>query len=76
MADSARGHLGLTAWDVDSGHAMRVHIYTLGDSVTLLLNGSTVATRGDGRALVALGPDDDGEPILTSLANGASPPDG
>jgi len=32
-------------WDVESGHPMTVHVYTQGDSVTLLLNGDTVATR-------------------------------
>jgi hypothetical protein len=32
-------------WGVESGHPMTVHVYTQGDSVTLLLNGDTVATR-------------------------------
>jgi beta-galactosidase len=31
-------------WDVGSGHPMTVHVYTPGDSVTLLVNGATVAT--------------------------------
>lgn len=31
-------------WDVESGHPMTVHAYTPGDTVTLLLNGDTVAT--------------------------------
>jgi beta-galactosidase len=31
-------------WDVPSGQPMTVHVYTPGDSVTLLLNGSQVAT--------------------------------
>jgi beta-galactosidase len=32
-------------WDVEPGQPMTVHVYTPGDSVTLLLNGGTVATR-------------------------------
>jgi hypothetical protein len=43
MGDSARVQ-GLATWDVDSGHAMSVHAWTPGGSVTLPLGGSTVAT--------------------------------
>jgi beta-galactosidase len=32
-------------WDVEDGLPMTVHVYTPGDSVTLLLNGAAVATR-------------------------------
>ncbi|HEX6527946.1 MAG TPA: glycoside hydrolase family 2 TIM barrel-domain containing protein [Streptosporangiaceae bacterium] len=32
-------------WDVESGHPITVHVYTPGDSVTLLLNGSAIATQ-------------------------------
>jgi beta-galactosidase len=32
-------------WDVESGQPMTVHVYTLGDNVTLLLNGAAVASR-------------------------------
>ena len=32
-------------WDVAQGQAMTVHVYTSGDSVTLLLNGQQVATQ-------------------------------
>ncbi len=31
-------------WDVESGQPMTVHVYTLGDTVTLLLNGTAIAT--------------------------------
>jgi hypothetical protein len=41
--DPARGQ-GLTMCDIESGHAMTVHVYSPGDGVTLLLNGGTVAT--------------------------------
>jgi beta-galactosidase len=32
-------------WDVQPGQPVTVHVYTLGDSVTLLLNGAAVATQ-------------------------------
>jgi beta-galactosidase len=32
-------------WDVEPGQPLTVHVYTLGDSVALLLNGQVVATR-------------------------------
>jgi hypothetical protein len=58
---------GLTARDVGSGHAMTVYICTPGDSVTLLLDGSTIATCAITAALFTIGPDDDGG-TGTSLA--------
>ena len=40
-----RDELPSWTWDVPDGQAMTVHVYTSGDSVTLLLNGNQLATK-------------------------------
>ena len=60
-------------WDVPLGQAMKVRVYTRGDSVNLLLNGKTVATKvvaeTDKRAMTFAVPYAPGElTVVTSLA--------
>jgi hypothetical protein len=44
----------LASWDVEPDHPMVVHVYTPGDHVSVLLNGSEVATGAPERAMATL----------------------
>ena len=61
-------------WDVTPGQDMTVHVYTSGDSVTLRLNGSEVATKAvaetDRRVATFTVPYHPGEIVATAKRNG------
>jgi beta-galactosidase len=61
-------------WNVPQGQAMTVHVYTSGDSVTLLLNGKPVATKtltdSDKRMATFTAPYTPGELTAIASANG------